>query len=273
MDVGLHLEVAFGKDDFNNALTEALTFLAPAQAMFGADGLTANVDGLLADAQSVVAFDMAFGFGFKVESLIDFFAEDTSASNIGSLFFRIDDMGIFAEATASGLNLDLFSGVGVAGGELHLSVGTRLAAPLELELAADGSLANGISFSGTIKGQLSFEPHGQLSASLPLNADINGVTQELVVILEDGNLFDGKEVLVKVDFDACQVVTLLDNMIGKLGSLTVSAESLIGFPTFSGIDFESVLANGIDAFFPDVSQYVTGALNGEDRHQTHFLLS
>ena len=264
MDVGIHLEVGFGKDDFNSALTEAFAFLAPAQAMFGADGQTADVNTLLANAQSVVAFDMAFAFGFKVGALTDFFAGNTSSSTLGSLFFRIDDMGIFAEASASGLSLDLFSGVSIVDGDFLLSAGTRLKAPFELELAADGSLASGISFSGTMTGQLSFEPHGQLSASLPFNADINGATQELIVILEDGNLFDDEDVLVKVDFDACQVVTFIDGMVGKLGSLAVSAQSLIGSPSFSGIDFESVLTNGIDDFFPDVSQYITGALNGEE---------
>ena len=81
---------------------------------------------------------------------------------------------------------------------------------------------------------------------------------------KDGNLFDDEDVLVKVDFDACQVVTFIDGMVGKLGSLAVSAQSLIGSPSFSGIDFESVLTNGIDDFFPDVSQYITGALNGEE---------
>ena len=72
--------------------------------MFVADSKSPNVSDLLNAAPSVVAFDMSFSTGMKVESVSSVFSGGSDAS-IG-LFFRVDDLGVFAEATVTSTRND-----------------------------------------------------------------------------------------------------------------------------------------------------------------------
>lgn len=263
----IRLEEIFNKTDFTTALKTVFDKLEPAKAMFGASG-AANVSGLFEDATSLVAFDMTFATGFKISDLKDFFSNGSSSTSIGTLFLRIDDMGIFAEASLDEISLDLFTDIGITNGDFLISTGTRLDAPFEASVNSTGSLANGIGFSNTIKSRLDFVPYGQLFASLPFTAEVNGYDQKLKVLIQDSNLFDDEQVIVKVDFDACQVVTLLDGMMAKLGSLTISPRSILG-PASMGVDFVKSLDDlfpdtekSLDDFFPDAAQFVEGVLEG-----------
>lgn len=258
---GIHLEVSFATDEFEEAISKVFELLSPAQAMFGANG-SADVATLLGNAQSVAVFNLAISTGFKIGDLAEFFSSPTAtSSSIGSLFFSIIDLGITAEASASGMNFDLFSSpnIGVVDGSFLLSVGSRLAAPFEVELNALGNPINVADFSTLLTGRLDLVPHGQLSASLPFSAEIGSSTQELTVILEDSDLFNGEQVSVRVDFDACQVAPFIDGLLAKMGSFSVSGESLLGNVGFSGIDF-----GGIDEYLPDVGEFTGGALEAKN---------
>jgi hypothetical protein len=203
---------------------------------------------------------MTFSAGFKLTNLQDFFQLGKFSSDISapSLFFRLDDLGIFAEASLDDIAMDLFPSVSVAGGEFLMSSGLRLDAPFEMKLDVAGNVDdNGIGFSATLKSRLDFTPYGQFYATLPFTANVNGYDQELKILFEDSNLFDLEGLLVKVDFDACQVASFLDGMLAKLGSLTLSPESILG-PVSLAVDFEESLDN----FFPNAGEFVQGVLEG-----------
>ena len=224
--------------------------------MFGADG-DADIVALLESAQSVVAFDLSFSAGVKFNSIFDAFWGATAST---TLFFRINDLGIFAEASVKDVNVDLFAGAIVDGGNFLLSAGLRLAAPFEAEVTADGSFASGISFSSTITSALTFEPHGQLIAALPLTASAVGIPLKLTIKLEDSNIFDSEPLLTTVDFPVCSVITgVLEGLLSKLGSLTnISPKTMLGVVQTSNIDF-----GPLDELFPDITRFINGALEGQ----------
>lgn len=252
----IRIEEIFSNADFIASLEQIFDKLEPAKAMFGASG-DADVTTLFDSAASLVAFDMSLSAGLKVSDFKDFFSNGSSSTSIGTSFLRINDMGIFAEASLDDISIDLFTGIGIANGDFVISAGTRLAAPFEASLDVSGSLDDGIGFSNTMKSRLDFVPYGQIYASLPFTATVNGYDQELKVLIQDSNVFDDEQVIVKVDFDACQVVTLLDGMMAKLGSLTLSPRSILG-PAAMAVDF----GISLDEFFPDAAQFIEGVLEG-----------
>jgi hypothetical protein len=253
------LEEVFDKAHFTEALESIFADLGPAQAMFGAASESPNVSALLNAAQTLVAFDMSFSTGIKVENTLSVFAEGSDAS--ASLFFRLENLGVFAEATVDSVDLDIFPGVTVEGGNFLLSAGARIAAPFEGQIVMAGALAG--SFTSTIPFSnalttLPFEPYGQLSANLPFEATINDFTQTLTIKFEDDNVFDTQQLLVKVDFPVCPVVSVVDGLLGKLGSLGLSPKSIIGPVETAGLN----LAETMDNYFPNLSEFIDGILEG-----------
>jgi hypothetical protein len=254
------LEELFDKAYFTDALESIFADLGPAQAMFGAASESPNVSALLNAAKTLVAFDMSFSTGIKVENALSVFTGGAAAS--ASLFFRLENLGVFAEATVADLNLDIFPGVTVKSGQFLLSAGARIAAPFEGQIVMNGTLAG--SFASTIPFSnalttLPFEPYGQLSASLPFNATINGFTQTMTIKFEDDNVFDTQQLLVKVDFPVCPVVSVVDGLLGKLGSLGLSPSSILGPVETAGLN----LAETMDDYFPNLSEFIDGILEGE----------
>ena len=59
IDVDIHVEQVFDKSDFDVALDTVFGYLDDAKAMFGADGVNANVTELLDNAMAVVEFDLS----------------------------------------------------------------------------------------------------------------------------------------------------------------------------------------------------------------------
>ena len=58
-----------------------------------------------------------------------------------------------------------------------------------------------------------------------------------------------------MNYDACQVVDVIHSLLGKLGSLSVSPQSILGPSALSGIDFfDPEDATTLDSLFPDVGQ-------------------
>ena len=99
--------------------------------------------------------------------------------------------------------------------------------------------------------------YGTLAASLPFTATIGDYTQNLEIIFED-DFFDDTKLLVKVNYDACQVIDVIQSLLGKLGSLSVSPQSILGPSALSGIDFfdseNETVTSTLDSLFPDVGQ-------------------
>ena len=249
------MEQVFDKSYFTDAISAIFTDLGPAQAMFGAASEVPNILALLDAASSVVAFDMALSTGIKVENVFSVLAEGADAAV--SLFIRLDNLGVFAEATVSSVDLDIFPGVAVEHGDFLISAGVRIAAPFEGEVTIDGNMATEISFSHTLTS-VAFTPYGQLRASLPFEATINEFTQTLTIKFEDDNLFDTDKFLVKVDFPVCPVVSVVDGLLAKLGSLGLSPKQILGPVATAGLD----LADTLDDYFPNLEQFIDGILEG-----------
>eukprot|EP00956_Cyclotella_meneghiniana_P034230 scaffold102673_cov71-Cyclotella_meneghiniana.AAC.1 len=198
------MEQVFDKAFFIDAFNSIFNDLGPAQAMFGAASESPNVSALLDAASSIVAFDMSFSTGIKVQNALSVFTGGVDAT--ASLFFRLNDLGVFAEATIVSADLDIFPGVIVEGGDFLLSAGVRITSPFEGEVTVGGNMASGINFSHSLT-TIAFTPHGKLKASLPFEVTINGLTQGLVIKFEDDNLFDTINFLVKVDFPVCPTIS------------------------------------------------------------------
>lgn len=256
IDVFIHMEEIFDRAFFEDAIRTIFQELGPAQALFGAATESPNVSAFLDAASSIVAFDMSFSTGVKVENALSFFAGGVDAT--ASLFFRLNSLGVFAEATIESVNLDIFPGVSVDGGDFLLSAGVRVAAPFEAEITLDGTMANEIPFSHSLT-TMEFTPHGQLKASLPFEASINGLTQGLAIKFQDDNLFDSTKLLVKVDFPICPVVNVVDGLFGKLGALDLSPRNILGSVETAGLD----LADTLDDYFPNLSPFIDGVLEGK----------
>ena len=255
VDVSLHMEHVFDKAYFIHAFNATFAELGPAQAMFQAASESPIISGLIDAASSILAFDISFSTGIKVENALSVFsaAEDATAS----LFFRLDDLGVFAEATVAEVNLDLYPGVTIENGDFLLSAGVRLATPFEGEVTIDGSMAIGLSFSQSLS-TIKFIPHGQLTASLPFKATLNDITQTLTIKFEDSNLFDDKKPIIKVDFPVCPAISIVDGLLGKIGSLEISPRHILGFIETAGLN----IADTLDDYFPDAAQYIDGVLEG-----------
>lgn len=264
VDLDVRIEESLADtSDFLKALTSAFDKLGPAQSMFNASATEKpDVAGLLDDARVAVAFDLSISAGFKINDLMAFFASSASESSLGSLFLRLNDLGVEAKASASGVSVDLFEGIGIVDGSFALSAGVRLDSPFEAELTATGDFVNGIELTGTVLGQLSFSPHGELAASLPFEVTIKNIKQSLVVLMNDADLFDDVLPLLRVDFDVCSVGDVMQSLIGTLGSIDVSAQSILGPMSLSGIDFfKDELSSTLDDLFPDVSQFAKRVLS------------
>ena len=249
------MEEIFDKAYFIDIFNATFAELGPAQAMFGAASESPTISALIDAASSLIAFDMSFSTGIKVENALSVFsgAADTTAS----LFVRLNDIGVFAEATVAPVHLELFPGVAIENGNFLISAGIRIEAPFEGEVTIDGSMAAGVSFSHSLS-TLKFKPYGQLAASLPFEATLNGVTQSLTIKFEDSDLFDTKKPLFKVDFPVCPVISIVDGLLGKLGSLELSPRRILGSIETAGMD----IADTLDDYFPDVAQYFNGILEG-----------
>ena len=265
VDVIIHMEQVFDKAFFIDAFNSIFNELGPAQAMFGAASKSPNVSALLDAASSIVAFDMSFSTGIKVRDALSVFTRGVDAA--ASPFFRLNDLGVFAEATILSADLDIFPGVTVEGGDFLLSAGVRIASPFEGEVTAGGNMASSSHSLTTI----AFTPHGQLKASLPVEVTINGLTQGLVIKFEDDNLFDvvnlhptslsrrlTSEQSIEVDFPVCPIISVIDGLLSKLGSLELSPRSILGPIATAGLD----LADTLDDFFPNLSLFIDGILEG-----------
>jgi len=236
-------------------LTQIFDELGPAKAMFGAAEESANVAELLNNANSIVAFDLSFSTGIKVENPVSVFSGSATDTASASLFFRLETLGVFAETSMDKVGVTLFPGVSVEDGDFLLSAGLRIAAPFEAAVTLSGSLASGIAFGKELT-ILTFEPYGQLAATLPFDATIDDFNQKLKIKFEDDNLFDDQQLLVKVDFPVCPIFNVLDSLLGKLGSMGFSPQTILGPVGLSGFDISDTL----DDFFPDVSPFIDGIL-------------
>lgn len=249
------MEQMFDKAYFTDAISSIFEDLGPAQAMFGAASQTPYISALIDGVSSIIALDMSFSTGVKVENPQSIF---TGGADVGeSLFFRLNDIGVFAEAAVASVDLGIFPGITVEGGAFLLSAGVRIAAPFEREVSTDGSMSDGISFSHSLR-TTRFFPWGKLSASLPFTATVGGVTQSLVIKFEDDNLFDDAKPLVKVDFPVCPIFSVVDGLLGKLGSLELSPRNILGPVETAGLD----LADTLDDYFPDLAHFFDGVLEG-----------
>lgn len=271
VDVLIHIEQIFDKTFFTEAFNSIFDELGPAQAMFGASSELPNVSALLDAASSIVAFDMSFSTGIKVDNAISVFTDGVNAT--ASLFFRLDDLGVFAEATVASVDFDVFPGVTVEGGDFLLSAGVRIASPFEGEVNVGGSMASGITLSHSLT-TIEFTPYGQLKASLPFETTINGLTQGLVIKFEDDNLFDTVDtpaarlsrrltskqhrVMASVDFPICPNLSVVSGLLGKLGALDLSPRNILGPIETAGLD----LADTLDDYFPNLSLFTDGILEG-----------
>jgi hypothetical protein len=260
IDISIQMEEVFDKAYFTEAFESIFANLGPTQAMFEAASELPNVSTLLNLARTVAVFDISFSTGIKVDNALSVFSGGSDAS--ASLFFRLEDLGVFAEATIDSADFDLFRKITVENGSFLLSAGVRIAAPFEAEVVMNGefsgSLASGISFDSTLT-TLSFEPYGQLSANLPFKATLNNFTQTLTLKFEDGDLFDDEMLNVKVDFPVCPIVSVVDPLLSKLGSVELSPKSIIGPVETAGLK----LAEVIDDYFPNLSQFIDGILEGK----------
>ena len=150
-------------------------------------------------------------------------------------------------------------------GNLLIAAGVKLATPFELSLDDAGALTNGLDFSSTLSSRLALQPHGQVIATLPFSVTINSFTQDLVILLHDDNIFDNQDILVKVDFDACAVSDLLQQLLGKLGSFELSPKNIFGAPELANLplNLPNVIGDAIDDYFPNVGQFIDGVLEGK----------
>lgn len=200
--------------------------------------------------------------------MTDFFNNDATAI-LDSLFLRIDDLSVSAKAEAIGLDFDLFPGVGDSGiilddGKFHISAGLGLTAPYELTLSDAGALTNGLDLDSTLTSRLAIEPRGKVVANLPFSVTIGSFTQNLVILIHDDNLFDEQDVLVKVDFNACTLIDLLQQLLGKLGSFQLSADSIFGNGALESLPLDlSETIGTFDEYFPNSGQFFDGILEGK----------
>ena len=198
--------------------------------------------------------------GFKVDSIKDFFSRQGERLS-SSLFFRINKLDIVTKTEVAGLDIELFPSIALKDGDLQLSIGTKLANPFEFTLDSFGVFTNGISLSDTLKSRLAFEAQGQVRATLPLTLD----NDDLVILIHDDDIFDDQGALVKVDFSACSVLDLLQEMLGKLGSFQLSPDSVLGGGIAKSLPFD--FANVVDSFdevFPDVGIFINGVLEAKN---------
>ena len=262
------MEEAFSSTDFVEAISSIFQDLEPAQAMFGAASVSPSLSDLLESMQTLVDFDMSFSAGIKVENVMNVFKSGSVAS--AGLFFRLQDLGVFAEASFHSADMSIFPGVTVNGGNFILSAGVRATSPYEDEVIMSGDeageFANEIPFWNAFT---TLKPYGQLSARLPFEATTNDVTQTLIIKFEDEDLFDAEKHLVTVDFPVCPIVSIINGLLGKLGSLEFSPRAIMGPVEMSGLN----LIDTLDDFFPNMAQFIDGILEGMSMSGTKFVPS
>ncbi len=260
LDVTIRVEEAFGVSSFQSALNSVFDKLAPLQAVFGASGVVPAVDDLLSELDITAAFWLSISAGAKVNaSLTDVF-DSISTGNAPpvTVFLRIDQLGASVYAQVTELNLDLFPGIiDITDASLELGIGLGLSDPYEFILDSANSQI-GIGFNELVTGMLRFKPFGSLAASFPFSISVGSIQQDLELLFDDNNLFDEKEVSVTVNFNACRFLAVFQQMLGKLGSIGLSPDIILGPNAVSGIGLES-----LNSLFPDLGRFLTGVLEGE----------
>ncbi len=260
LDVDIRIENIFKVSLFENALDRVFDKLAPLQAVFGASGEVPAVDNLLKKLESTASFWLSISVGAKVNaSIMDIY--DSFSTGIAppvTVYLRINELGASVYAQVANLNLDLFPGIiDITDASLELSIGVGLSDPYEFILDSANSQL-GIGFNEIITGKLQFKPYGSLAASFPFSMSVGSIHQDLQVLFDDNNFFDEKEVSVTVNFNACRFLAVFQQMLGKLGSVGLSPDIILGPNAVNGISLESL--NGL---FPDLGGFLTGVLEGE----------
>ncbi len=259
LDVDIRIENIFNVSLFENALVRVFDKLAPLQAVFGASGIAPEVGNLLSELDVTAAFWLSISAGAKVNaSVTDVFNSISTGIAPVPVFLRVDELGASVYAQVTDLNLNLFQGIiDITDASLELGIGFGLSDPYEFILDRVGS-ETGIGFNELVTGMLRFEPFGSLAASFPFSISVGSIHQDLQVLFDDNNLFDEKEVSVTVNFNACRFLAVFQQMLGKLGSIGLSPDIILGPNAVSGIGLESL--NGL---FPDLGGFLNGVLEGE----------
>jgi hypothetical protein len=265
VDVGIIVDGSLTGDDFRSALQFAFDKLDGAKDLFGATS-SAQIDDLLGTLFASANFKLDISFGLKAGNLESFFAGDVTKPPVDGMFLRVNQLTVEAAAGAEDVSVVLFStssaSVEIDSGALSLSVGVSLASPYEVGLDIEtGEILSELDFETITTGRFEFEPSGHFFATLPLVATVSGEDWGIGFIFEDENLFEPPGLSARLDFDACQVVEALQLLLARLGSLSVSPDSILGpnFP-FSGIDFN---LTSFDSIFPDLGPFVEGILSAK----------
>lgn len=258
LDVSIRIQQVFEASYFQSALNRLFDKLAPVQAVLGAKGKVAAVDNLLEELEVTAAFWLSISAGVKVNaSVTDVF--NTIYTGIAppvTGFLRINELGASVYAHVSDLNLELFPGIiNVTDASMELSLGVRLYDQYEFIMDSANSQI-GIGFEEIVTGGLRFDPYGGLAASFPFSFSIGNSNQDLQVLFNDDDLFDEKEVSVTINYNACRFLNVFQQILGKLGSISLSPDSILG-PT------SLIVSESLDGLLPDVGGFLTGVLEGE----------
>jgi len=259
LDVAIRVENPFNGTYFQSALDDVFERLAPIQAVFGAEGKVADVGDLLNKLNVNAVFQLSFSAGAKVDmNVTDFFKD--FVSNVSNAtpnltgYLRIEKLAALAVAGADDISLELFQNFNISKASMALELGVELLEPFEIIL--DSSYIDlGIGFH---VGQLRFEPYGTLAASFPFSATFGNITQRFEVSFAGNDLFDKEEVTVTIDYDACRFLDVFEQLLGKLGAMTLSPQNVLGPTPFRSIDLDS-----LDSLFPSVGGFLVGVLEGE----------
>jgi hypothetical protein len=262
MEVGLNVAIRvdkfFSGSYFQSALEDVFYRLAPIQAVFGvATSENPAMGDLLNMLKARSTFQLSFSAGAKVnENVMVFFQKIVSgaAPNLTG-FLRIENMDISAVAEVDHLSLELFPKfINISEASMALKLGIELVEPLEI-IKSDGG-QNGTGFR---LDQLRFESYATLAALFPFRTTFSNISQRFQVSFADKNLFDQEKVAVTVDYDACRFLDVLQQLLGKLGAMSLSPQYVVGPTSMSSIGLE----NNLDSLFPSVGGFMVGALEGE----------
>ncbi|KAL3759073.1 hypothetical protein ACHAWU_008682 [Discostella pseudostelligera] len=259
LDVSIRIQQVFEASYFQSALNRLFDKLAPVQAVLGAKGKVAAVDNLLEELEVTAAFWLSISAGVKVNaSVTDVF--NTIYTGIAppvTGFLRINELGASVYAHVSDLNLELFPGIiNVTDASMELSLGVRLYDQYEFIMDSANSQI-GIGFEEIVTGGLRFDPYGGLAASFPFSFSIGNSNQDLQVLFNDDDLFDEKEVSVTINYNACRFLNVFQQILGKLGSISLSPDSILG-PT------SLIVSESLDGLLPDVGGFLTGVLEANN---------
>jgi hypothetical protein len=262
-DVAVHVEKLVDGSIFQSALDNVFEGLGPFKAVFGvAENIVADVSDLINALEVKALFQISFSVGAKVDVIVTEFFNDlfsNAAPNVTG-FLRINTLAASMVAEVDDLSLELFPGlINTSEALIRLKLGVELLEPVEFMLDSSYIDQNGTSFNEAVRGRFNFETYGTLAASLPFSTTLNNITQRFQVLFEDDNLFDSAEVLVSLDYDACRFLDVFQQLLGKLGAVTVSPQYIVGPALLSASD----LLDSLDTLFPNVGRFLTGVLEGE----------